>query len=187
MWVSTLPGQCPSRTQTLGTEKRMADSTDCEDATTALLANDRGESHTNDRSFPDDPLTKRLLPVALFAALAMASTAATAYYAYASLLCKDPQDCKSVEKSQYAKVVAGATFVANLLGIGTLGYLQKLSSTNRKLGLIIWVLCRSMSPMMLLAGGMFSDLSLYMRIICNPEFLTCNFGSTCPEYLSGPL
>lgn len=122
----------------------------CANEATALLTIN-GARTVKDCS--DEFPTKRVLPIALLAALAMASTAATAYYAYASILCRDPKNCEDMEISEYAKAVAGATFVANTLGLAALGYLQKLSNTNRKLGLVLWVLCRAMSPVMLLAGG----------------------------------
>ncbi|KAI1778789.1 major facilitator superfamily domain-containing protein [Hypoxylon cercidicola] len=92
------------------------------------------------------------LPIALLSALAMASTAATAYFAYATLLCKDPNHCEDGETSRYAGFVAGATCVSNILGTSTLGYLQKKAVTHRKLGLLLWMLCRSMSAVMLLVG-----------------------------------
>jgi len=93
------------------------------------------------------------LPIALFAALAMASTAATAYFAYATILCNDPQSCESTETSKYAGFVAASTCIANVLGMSALGRLQKLVISNRKRGLLFWILCRSMSTVMLLVGG----------------------------------
>ncbi|KAF2179238.1 MFS general substrate transporter [Zopfia rhizophila CBS 207.26] len=93
-----------------------------------------------------------ILPLALFAALAMASTAATEYFAYATLLCKDPRQCEGGETSKYAGFIAAATSVANILGMLALGPLQKLSTINRKLGLLLWMCCRSMSAVMLLLG-----------------------------------
>lgn len=95
----------------------------------------------------------RLLPVALLVALAMASTSATAYFAYAALLCKDPRRCQSREAGRYAGFVAASTSIANVLGLCTLGYLQKLAITHRKRGLLLWMMCRSMSAVMLLLGG----------------------------------
>jgi len=93
------------------------------------------------------------LPIALFAALAMASTAATAYFTYATILCNDPQNCGSTETSKYAGLVAASTCIANVLGMSALGSLQKLVISNRKRGLLLWMLCRSMSTVMLLVGG----------------------------------
>jgi hypothetical protein len=96
---------------------------------------------------------RRALPVALFAALAMASTAATALYAYGTLLCKDPIHCKDSERNAYAGAVALATFLANLCGLLLLGFLEKLSRRNRKAGLALWVIGRSMSVIVLALGG----------------------------------
>jgi hypothetical protein len=93
-----------------------------------------------------------VLPIALLAALAMASTAATAYFAYATLLCENPRHCKDGETSRYAGFVAGATCIANVFGMLALGYLQKLAM-NSRLGLMLWMICRSMSAVMLLVGG----------------------------------
>ncbi|KAH7303237.1 hypothetical protein B0I35DRAFT_333669, partial [Stachybotrys elegans] len=92
------------------------------------------------------------LPIALVAALAMASTAATAYFAYATLLCKDPRHCSDTEMSRYAGFVAAVTCISNLLGILALGPLQSIAAANRHLGLLIWMLCRPMSAVMLLLG-----------------------------------
>lgn len=130
--------------------KDIPNSIGCANETTVLLIN---EEPRTVRDCPDEFPTKRILPIALFTALAMASTAATAYYAYASILCRDPKNCEDMEISEYAKAVAGATFIANIIGLAALGYLQRLSNTNQKLGLLLWVLCRAMSPVMLLAGG----------------------------------
>lgn len=93
------------------------------------------------------------LPIPLLAALAMSSTAATAYFASATLLCKDPRHCEAGEISKYAGFIAVAISASNALGIMALGYLQKVA-TNRRLGLMLWMLCRSMCPVMLLVGGM---------------------------------
>ncbi|RMZ66207.1 major facilitator superfamily transporter [Pyrenophora seminiperda CCB06] len=92
------------------------------------------------------------LPIALLAALAMASTAATAYFAYATILCNDAQHCEGTETSKYAGLVAASTCIANILGMFALGGLQKLAISNRKGGLLLWVLFRSMSSVMLLVG-----------------------------------
>lgn len=134
------------------------DATIYEEETTALLENEAG--HVASPELTAGPTEQEFaseyaLPVALLAALAMASTSATAYFAYATLVCKDPQHCEGGETSRYAGFVAGATCIANILGMSALGYLQKLATTNRKLGLLLWMLCRSMSAVMLLVGGEF--------------------------------
>lgn len=94
-----------------------------------------------------------VLPIALLAALAMASTAATSFYAYATLLCGDPANCKGNEKSRFAGTVAVTSSIANILSMLALGHLQKLCKTNHKAGLLIWLLTRSMSAVMLVLGG----------------------------------
>lgn len=119
--------------------------------------------------WPDDPAIRRdaamapvsreispgyVLPVALLAALAMASTAATAYVAYAQLLCRGPANCGGDEVAKYASFVAVAQGAANILGLSALGYLRRLMAKNRRVGLIMWMFCRSLSAVMLLLGGM---------------------------------
>lgn len=96
----------------------------------------------------------RVLPLALLASLAMASTAATTLFAYAALLCKDSQHCGENETSRYAGFVAGATSISNIIGMAALGYLQKVAAKGRA-GLVLWLVCRSMSIVMLLVGGEF--------------------------------
>lgn len=117
--------------------------------------------------WPDDPAIRRdaamapvsreispgyVLPVALLAALAMASTAATAYVAYAQLLCRGPANCGGDEVAKYASFVAVAQGAANILGLSALGYLRRLMAKNRRVGLIMWMFCRSLSAVMLLLG-----------------------------------
>ncbi|KAF2729066.1 MFS general substrate transporter [Polyplosphaeria fusca] len=94
----------------------------------------------------------RVLPVPLIAALAMASSAATAYFAYATLLCKDATKCQNEEFRSYAGSVAAATAVANLLGVATTGTLQALLTRHQQFGLLLWLGVRSMSTVMLLLG-----------------------------------
>jgi hypothetical protein len=101
-----------------------------------------------------------VLPVALLGALAMSSTAATAYYAYATLLCRDPQHCEGAETTRYATFVASTVAVSNILGMVALGPLQQMSKSHSKLGLMVWLLVRSLSPTMLLLGGTYVPMSL---------------------------
>ncbi|KAI0508613.1 major facilitator superfamily domain-containing protein [Xylaria bambusicola] len=123
---------------------------------TALLQEEsqrENGTHQDDvNQIKQDFAPQYVLPVALLAALAMASTAATAYFAFATLLCKDPRRCEGTETSNYAKAVAAATSSANILGTFALGYLQKLSTRNRKRGLLLWMICRSMSAVVLVIG-----------------------------------
>ncbi|KAF1950198.1 hypothetical protein CC80DRAFT_520154 [Byssothecium circinans] len=140
--------------------------------TTPLLQGDqnlaRGD-HDEERCHPT--LQKAgapefVLPVAMLAALAMASTAATAYFAYATLLCKDARHCEGDEMVKYASLVAATTCGANLLGLSALGFLRKLVTTNRKVGLMLWMLCRSMSAVMLLLGVSLTNIyvALFGRV-----------------------
>lgn len=131
--------------------------------TTALLHEDRNSTDWGNNNDPFNYITlpkhhgapELFLPIALLAALAMASTAATAYFAYATLLCKDAQHCDSGETTKFISLVAIAVCFSNLLGLSALGYLRKLVTTNRKLGLMLWILCRSLSAVALLIGGEF--------------------------------
>ena len=83
----------------------------------------------------------------------MSSTAATSYYAYATLTCHDPAHCEGNEKSRYAGTIAITASMASVVGMMALGHLQKLSTHNGKLSLLLWMLTRSMSAIMLLVGG----------------------------------
>lgn len=104
---------------------------------------------TNDGSQPE-----RMLPVALLAALAMSSTAATSYYAFTTLICRNPEWCEGHEKSRYAGSIAVTTSVANIAGVLALGHFQETSKNKSELSLVCWLLTRSMSAVMLLIGGM---------------------------------
>lgn len=95
------------------------------------------------------------LPIALLAALAMSSTAATSYYAYATLICADPRHCTGREQSRYAGTIAITTSVANVCGILVIGHVQSFSKRSAWLGLVGWLLARSLSAVMLLIGGKF--------------------------------
>ena len=99
------------------------------------------------------PQLHHVLPIAFLAALAMSSTAATGYYAYATLLCKDARHCNGDEARTYKKFIATTISVSNVLGMIALGPLQKISRSHRKLGLLLWLLTRSMNAVMLLLGG----------------------------------
>lgn len=146
----------------------MAGSTLSPNERTGLLANQEDEpqmqqdEHTATIIIPSDSVTKgdtsisafRILPLALFAALAMAATAATTIFTYASLLCKNPTHCQASERNRYAGAVAVATSSANIGGLLVLGTLERLSKRNHKAGLMLWFSLRSMSVMMLAVGCM---------------------------------
>lgn len=95
-----------------------------------------------------------VLPISFLAALGMAATAATSIFAYATLLCKDPKSCNESEQKDYAGSVALSVSIANICSLLALGSLEKLSKRHRKTGLILWIVCRSMSVAVLALGGM---------------------------------
>lgn len=126
---------------------------------TVLLPSNEVEEHTDTETTWTRARSRYLpphhvLPIALIAALAMSSTAATGYYAYATLLCKDAQHCDDNEARKYAKFVATTVSISNILGMVALGPLQSISRVHQKLGLLLWLMTRSMSAVMLLLGGM---------------------------------
>ncbi|KAI0886473.1 major facilitator superfamily domain-containing protein [Annulohypoxylon maeteangense] len=139
----------------------------CEDESAALLGNSHAgissptsslhsfptpaETRTGSGNVKGDIVPERVLPIALLASLAMASTAATALFAYATLLCKDPQHCRDDETRRYSSFAAGAISISNIVGMLALGYLQKAAAKG-KLGLMLWMVARSMSVVMLLVG-----------------------------------
>lgn len=94
----------------------------------------------------------QVLPLALLAALAMAATAATTIFAYASLLCTVPTKCRNAERNVYAGTVAVATLIANGCGLLFLGALARLARHNHEMGLKLWFALRSMSVVMLAVG-----------------------------------
>lgn len=129
---------------------------------------DQSNPHPNPQVKGDKFSPEYILPIALLSALAMSSTAATAFYAYATLLCRDPKHCDGREVGRYSMFVATATTLSNVLGLLALGYFQKLVILNRKLGLLLWILCRSCSAVALLLGGV-SNLSSssYPLFLCS--------------------
>ena len=148
--------------------------------TTRLLAEcEEDRNHGDQTVLPSNPTSAlattdteiasphQILPLALFAALAMAATAATTIFAYASLLCKDPTHCRETERNVYAGAVAAATCIANLCSLLLLGTLERLSGKNHKAGLLLWFSLRCMSVVMLLVGCRHSRASLAtLRIYC---------------------
>ncbi|KAF2276640.1 uncharacterized protein EI97DRAFT_397398 [Westerdykella ornata] len=128
------------------------------DEESPLIRDEILNPHSKSDSAHRDSTPEHVLPIALLASLAMASTAATSYYAYATLLCRDPAHCRGDEKSRYAGTVAVAVSAANVFGILALGHLQKLSVSNQKLGLLLWMGTRSMSAVMLLLGVFFKSI-----------------------------
>ncbi len=102
---------------------------------------------------PDSISHFAVLPLALLAALAMAATAATTLFAYATLLCEDPTHCKNSERNIYAGSVAVAACFASVCSLLALGSLGRLSKMNHTAGLALWLVCRSMSVVMLALGS----------------------------------
>lgn len=106
-----------------------------------------------------DEHVHRVLFLALSTSIAMAATAATTVFAYAVILCEDPQQCKNEEKSAYAGAVALAAGIANVCGILALGPLQYAVQLNVKYGLLFWITSRGTSVAILaLAGRHFGNL-----------------------------
>lgn len=150
-----------------GPGQALGESISSADETTALLnIQEQQQQRYSDRiiSYPDSKTALgttgagntspyAYLPLALLAALAVAAIAATTVFAYASLLCEDPTDCGESERSAYAGTVAAASCVANVCGLLFLGTLEKLSKRNRRAGLILWLVLRSMSVFVLAFGG----------------------------------
>ena len=101
-----------------------------------------------------------VLPVPFLAAVGVAATAATTVYAYAVLLCRDPTRCQSHEQTAYATVVATASLIGNVSALAILGPMEKLVSKNKKIGLVLWLIFRSMSVVVLAIGGRSSHIFL---------------------------
>jgi len=150
---------------------KMRGELDLQEETTSLLDPTQSLECENNRPRTRRPLTLNnshsqkltvnpfsVLPIAFLTALGMAATATTSIYAYASLLCKNPTHCQKSERNLYAGSVALAVSIANLCSLLALGPLEKLSRTHRKLGLVLWILCRSMSVVMLALGGSYEAL-----------------------------
>ncbi|KAI0384002.1 hypothetical protein F5Y04DRAFT_293434 [Hypomontagnella monticulosa] len=85
----------------------------------------------------------RVLLVAFTAGFAIAATAATTIFAYASILCQDPSHCEDREKQRYAGTVALATTIANIFGMLSIGLLQQWTKSHPHLGLCYWLACRA--------------------------------------------
>lgn len=107
----------------------------------------------------------RLLPISLFAALAMAATGASQVYTYATLLCRDPQHCQATEQHNFSGVVAAATSVANMCSLLALGSFEKVSRQSCKHGLVIWLVVRTMSVGALALGRELTS-AVIMRMNC---------------------
>ena len=107
------------------------------------------------------------LPIALLSALAMAATAATQIYAYASLLCDDAQHCNDDERAKFAGAVAITTTAANICALFSIRVFQALSKRRNKLGLAIWLLVRSMSVGALSIGGEQGKTEVTRQVMTN--------------------
>ena len=105
----------------------------------------------------------RVLPLAFLAAMAMAATAATSLFTYASLLCNTPTHCDDSEQHAYAGAVAMASFAANVCGLLVLGPMETLSRRNHKAGLALWFGFRCMSVVMLVIGCVYSSPLVWLH------------------------
>ena len=135
-----------------------------EDEATRLLPGLEEQTTTHgSRTFKDqssrakiNSSVARVLPLAFLAAMAMAATAATSLFTYASLLCNTPTHCDDSEQHAYAGAVAMASFAANVGGLLILGPMETLSRRNHKAGLALWFGLRCMSVVMLVIGCVYS-------------------------------
>jgi len=93
-----------------------------------LLLGQSSETHDNFGNFDDATSPKSdslrilfVLPIALFAGLGMAATAASSVFSYATIICKDPVHCLESEKNRYAGSVALASTISSACGVLVLG------------------------------------------------------------------
>ncbi|KAL5364119.1 hypothetical protein BJX96DRAFT_178690 [Aspergillus floccosus] len=94
----------------------------------------------------------RVLPLALVASIGVHMTAASTVFVYASLFCAHPERCADGEKQQFAGSVATATALANVAGLVSLGYLERLIQASTRAGLTVWFACRGLGVLGLVAG-----------------------------------
>ena len=138
---------------------------------TARLLNEQDASASSYHSATADPTQAQqprawlenapqilIVPIALLTALGMAATAASTVFAYAKLLCKDPTHCKDSERNAYAGSVAIASMIANGCALLALGPLERSFRKARILGLLLWIVLRSMSVVALALGGKFFEI-----------------------------
>ncbi|KAI0143694.1 hypothetical protein GGR57DRAFT_518171 [Xylariaceae sp. FL1272] len=93
-----------------------------------------------------------VLPIALLSALALAATAVTQIYTYATMLCKDAHHCNESESRMFAASVAIATTVANACALFPVGFFEALCKRHTRLGLGTWITIRSFSVISLVLG-----------------------------------
>lgn len=111
------------------------------------------EQSDNGEGPKPSPSLTRVLPLALIASIGVHMTAASTVFVYASLFCVHPQRCKDAEQRQFAGSVATATALANIAGLVSLGYLERLIQTSTRVGLTVWFGCRGLGVLGLTAGG----------------------------------
>ena len=135
-----------------------------EDETRALLS-----SYTQDGYLTDDNTQstsdtisievtggfapKLVLPIPFLAAVGVAGVAATTVFAYAVLLCKNPTECENDERTAYSTTVAAASLIGNVAALIMLGPMEKLIAKDKRMGLVLWLVFRSMSIVVLALGG----------------------------------
>ena len=124
------------------------------EASALLSQSSRSQQHHDVAVEVPDNTDIVILPLAFTSALAMAATAATSIYAYATLLCKDSMNCSDSERNIYSGSVALATTIANICGLFAVGPLQRISERSRRVGLGLWIVVRSTSVIALALGGM---------------------------------
>lgn len=97
-----------------------------------------------------------ILPVPLLVSIAVHMTAASTVSVYSLLFCTHPTQCEDEEKSQYAGSVAMATVLANITGLLSLGYFERIMRWDTRPGLAIWLSCRGMGVLGFIAGGVYA-------------------------------
>ena len=100
---------------------------------------------------------KKILPLALLSGLGMSFTAATSVRAWAQIFCEDPRHCKNSESQAFAGGIAIASVCANVAALLSLGPLERLSRRGFALGILFWLVIRTMSPLALILGGMANE------------------------------
>ena len=84
----------------------------------------------------------------------IAGTVAAIMFVYSSLICADHARCDRREKETYAKTVAAATTVTNVLGVVLLGPVQHVGRWKRQAGLALWLMARGSSLVFFLLASM---------------------------------
>ncbi|GAW20399.1 hypothetical protein ANO14919_099050 [Xylariales sp. No.14919] len=101
-----------------------------------------------------------VLPIAFTAAFAIAATSATTVYAYAAILCDNPNQCEDGDRSSYTAAVALASFIANATGIVAVGFLRQWAESRPTSGLCLWLAGRALGVGILFVGVTLRSISV---------------------------